>query len=323
MRIALVGHLEKTPVEGTRRTLLELNRWLSRLHEVRVFRISSSLDMIRCISFKPDILHAVIGPSTLTSFLALRLWKLTALPKAIVVSATHFTLEDARLANRILKPDAILTQAESSLEKSKEVGWSAFFVPNGVDLLRFSPSSASQKLALRQEAGIPTGRRLLLHVGPIKYSRNVHWLTDLTSERSLLLILTRPTCEDDSELVENFVNRGAVVAKEFKPNVESIYQMADILVFPPTNPRSCVETPLSVLEAMSCNLPIVSTRFGALPIIGEGVAGLHFVSTREELVQTSLRLEIDGEELHTREAVTRYSWDRIADRISEIYVEVL
>lgn len=323
MRICLVGHLEETPVEGTRRVLLELSRWLSRRFEVRTYRISSFRGMVQCCSFKPDVLHAVIGPSSVMSFLALRLWQMATRPRAIVITATHFTLRSVRMANWILRPDAILIQSEGARKKAEDVGWKDCFVPNGVDEKRFVPASDDEKSRLRKVTGLPEDRKTLLHVGPVKYSRNAHWLTDLPSEKCTLLILSRPSDPGDADLMRALTERGARIITEFMNDVERIYQVSDGLVFPPTDQRSCIETPLSVLEAMSCNLPIVSTRFGALPLIIEKADGMHFVEDREELVETSLRLGVDCVEPRTREAIQRYSWERITDRIADIYSKVL
>ena len=61
---------------------------------------------------------------------------------------------------------------------------------------------------------------------------------------------------------------------EYITHLEEIYALSDCYVFPTTDRRYCVEMPLSVLEAMSCNLPMLTTRFGALPGVFEEASGL-------------------------------------------------
>ena len=36
-------------------------------------------------------------------------------------------------------------------------------------------------------------------------------------------------------------------------------------MFSTVDPKACIETPLSVLEALSCNIPVITTKFGSLP----------------------------------------------------------
>ena len=64
--------------------------------------------------------------------------------------------------------------------------------------------------------------------------------------------------------------------------------MSDCYVFPTVHKKACIETPLSVLEAMACNLPIVSTRFGALPTIFNEGSGLFFTENVEHIPQILL-----------------------------------
>ena len=47
-------------------------------------------------------------------------------------------------------------------------------------------------------------------------------------------------------------------------NVQEVYQLADVYLFPVQEIENCIDIPLSVLEAASCNLPIVTTEYGEL-----------------------------------------------------------
>ncbi len=64
---------------------------------------------------------------------------------------------------------------------------------------------------------------------------------------------------------------GVLLITHYLPEIVELYQAADAYVFPvPPNPAdpSAIDLPLSVLEAAACNLPILATRFGALPDLG-------------------------------------------------------
>jgi glycosyltransferase involved in cell wall biosynthesis len=77
--------------------------------------------------------------------------------------------------------------------------------------------------------------------------------------------------------------------------------------------------PLSVLEAMSCNLPVVTTRFGALPRAVESGDGVIFVESRDELVKGVESIQDSHTEVNTRDKVLCYSWENIEVRLEEIY----
>jgi len=52
--------------------------------------------------------------------------------------------------------------------------------------------------------------------------------------------------------------------------IEEIYQLSDCYIFPITFEGGGISILLSVLEAMACNLPVVTTKFGGLPAIFKG-----------------------------------------------------
>jgi dTMP kinase len=55
------------------------------------------------------------------------------------------------------------------------------------------------------------------------------------------------------------------VIRRYLPDIERAYAEADVYVFPVTDQLGSIEVPLSVLEARASGVPVVCTRFGALP----------------------------------------------------------
>ena len=93
-------------------------------------------------------------------------------------------------------------------------------------------------------------------------------------------------------------------------------------VFPTTSRRYCVEMPLSVLEAMSCNLPVITTRFGALPRAFEAGGGLIFAEGEEALAAGVERVKA-GLRPNTRDKVLPLDWASIVDRLEQAYSDLL
>ena len=113
-----------------------------------------------------------------------------------------------------------------------------------------------------------------------------------------------------------------MIWKKYVENIEEIYALADCYVFPTTNSIGSIELPLSVLEAMSCNIPVVATRFGALPRVFQEDDGLIFADKEEDFFQGLERIR-NGTEVRNREKVLPYSWRNTALRLEKIYEELL
>jgi glycosyltransferase involved in cell wall biosynthesis len=117
-----------------------------------------------------------------------------------------------------------------------------------------------------------------------------------------------------------------MVITDYVEHIEELYALSDCYVFP-TNPKDrtkSIEGPLSVLEAMSCNLPVITTRFGALPrMFGESHDGLFFVDGDEDIPEIIDLLKTNRIKIKTREAVSSYSWERIGSRLNDIYIELI
>jgi glycosyltransferase involved in cell wall biosynthesis len=106
-------------------------------------------------------------------------------------------------------------------------------------------------------------------------------------------------------------------------SIEDIYNISNCYVFPTVNRKACIETPLSVLEAMACNLPVISTRFGALSEMFEAGGGLHFVSRQEDILGVLRSVRDSVEKATTREKVKVYSWEEVVRKLEMIYDELL
>jgi glycosyltransferase involved in cell wall biosynthesis len=86
------------------------------------------------------------------------------------------------------------------------------------------------------------------------------------------------------------------------------------------DPASAIDAPLSVLEAMACNLPIVTTPFGALPNMFKSGHGIYYGDTEERLLGL-VQLAVEERDCTTVEKVAPYSWDRAASMITETLTE--
>lgn len=183
----------------------------------------------------------------------------------------------------------------------------------GIDHDRYLPTT--DKMALRRKHGIPLKARTLLHVGHIRESRNIAWLLELKARMpDLCIILVGSTStERDAALYRQLVAVGVIVFNEYLADIHEIYQLADVYCFPVIEDDAAMETPLSVLEAMATNLPVVTTQFGRIPEQFREDADFRYVEDVNDIVK-ALECGFPAD-CKNRNKTLPYSWRSVADTL--------
>ena len=129
-----------------------------------------------------------------------------------------------------------------------------------------------------------------MHVGPLIKGRNQRSLLKIKNVR-ILLVLSLTNKSDDNE-IEKLEQENVTILKEYFENIEEIYQLSDAYIFPIFEGFHSIEIPLSVLEALSCNLPVITSRYGGglENFLKEG-DGLIFVDNFEQINDSILKLK--------------------------------
>jgi glycosyltransferase involved in cell wall biosynthesis len=201
----------------------------------------------------------------------------------------------------------------------QSLGVNSHFVPlGGVDLERFKPlRHLTERQALRSKYGIPQDRMVLLHVGHILPQRSLIDLLALASRSVHVVIVGSSSTERDPALESALAQGGAQVLSGYLPDIHELYQLSDAYVFPVTESQGAITMPLSVLEALACNLPVLTTRFGVLPELFNAEDGVFFYETIDEAGRLLESLPVAGMLLanHMRRAVAPYQWSQVAQRI--------
>lgn len=136
-------------------------------------------------------------------------------------------------------------------------------IPCGIDTRAFCPVS---KMFSKERMGISGARRVVLFIGRLTYEKGVHlireashWLSDV----QFWFIGDGPikwkasNCKFLGEISHRLISR--------------YVNAADILVLPSRSEG----TPISVLESLACETPVVCSRVGACPeLINDGVTGI-------------------------------------------------
>ena len=186
----------------------------------------------------------------------------------------------------------VLKQADAFSAISSEIAseWTSsgigsekiHLISNSVDTQRFVPVAPAQKIALRKKLDLPLDAKIAIYTGRLVSYKGLPLLlkvwSDIRHRHANVLLLLAGTggldihnCEDElkqfvkNNKLENFVRFTGAVA-----NVPEYLQASDIFVFPTENDAF----PSSIVEAMACGLPVITTPVGAIKtIVTDGETG--------------------------------------------------
>lgn len=186
------------------------------------------------------------------------------------------------------------------------------YLKTGVDTRRFCPVDPEQVIALKKKYGLDPSKKVVLHVGHLNEGRNVGALIALDPRYQAVLVtstLTRD--EQDRSLRERLLTCPHIrIFEDYLPEIQELYQLSDVYLFPVEEMGHCIDVPLSCLEAASCNKPVVTTAYGEMKsfINKEGFWQIdRFEPARlNALVEEALATK----DPHTRRYALDYDWQR-------------
>lgn len=207
-------------------------------------------------------------------------------------------------------------------------------IPNSVDTGRYRPVKPECKEALRRELELPLDHKIAIFTGRLVSYKGLPLLLEVWSKIydknpavTLLLLgtggLDIHNCEAELKayvaqhnLQETVRFTGAV------QNVEEYLQASDVFVFPTEDDA----LPSSLIEAMACRLPVVTTPVGAIKsIIINGRNGISVSPKNFQQLYDALVLVMKSKELSFE--LGRAGWHTVqehysADMVTKKYVEL-
>ena len=207
-------------------------------------------------------------------------------------------------------------------------------VPNGVDTDFYSPAHNSDKLSIRARLGLPPDCFLVVNVArldPVKDHFTAifaFWHLYKTYPNSrLLLVGDGPERSRILAFLHEHGLRSVVLSLGQQINTLPYYHAADCFLLTSLSEGM----PLTVLEAMSCALPVVSTACGAVPeIIEHGKTG--FVAPVRDDVALGKYLIYLARHPEQRDVMgnmgravclKQYTWSKVVCAYAEIYDHML
>lgn len=326
LKICLIGHYNvKHQDEGVRNIAFHIAEELLKKHKIMKLDVKDTIKNLRRIKrFNPEIIHYILSPTAIGLITAKFISSLNPSAKSIISAPHPDNLPKGRWMS-LFRPELVLVQSYQSEKMFHSMGYKTKFLPNGIDLEKFAPVSEDVKERLREKYNnLDTDKFIILHVGSIKSGRNLQVFKRIQKEDdNQVLVIGSTSTGMEEKAYQNLKENGCVVWTNYFKNIEECYALSDCYIFPTTDKFSCIEIPMSVLEAMSCNLPVITTRFGALPRIFEEGDGLIFVEKEEDFFKASEKIKNSDMEIKTREKILPYSWHRVVKRLEVIYDEPL
>jgi glycosyltransferase involved in cell wall biosynthesis len=198
-------------------------------------------------------------------------------------------------------------------------------IPNGIPLAQFAPDEVA-RARVRKEHGIPASAFVVGSVGRLVHEKNYPLLARamaplLGESTRLLLVGDGPTRADVEAAIPAGLARFVTLAGA-RSDVPA--QLAAMDAFALSSDTEGL--PLAVAEAMSCALPVVATRVGALASIVPDAVGALVNAGDERALSSELARLRDDATLRAKRASAarafareRFSLERMTDAYLDLY----
>ena len=255
----------------------------------------------------------------------------------VILSALHSTgwPDGVGRMNRMLTPitDGFIAVAENhghyQVQQEKFPAHKVFVIPNGVDTDRFQRDTAMRK-QWREQIGIPENAPAVGIVAALRPEKNHELFLNVAAEVQKAIPETHFVIAGDGPAISELRDLSKLlnIAEQTHflgsvSDIPGILSAVDLFALTSDNEAS----PVSILEAMSCSLPVVATDVGSVSqSVIEGRTGL-LVPTKQTAPATEAWLKIlQSPELASsmgiagREHVISYS---SLDSMTDSYVDLI
>jgi glycosyltransferase involved in cell wall biosynthesis len=297
------------------------NKDLPDLRHLPKNKLLFSVSFFRIIySFRPEMLvYIPSASSTLMSFIRLSLMALF-IPKSRALMVSLQERKHSRFSKgliSLIKPDQIVVLSRKEANYYKSMGFDCFVSPIGVETGKYLEINPSQKRRLREKLNLPIEGRIILHVGHINKGRNLEILKGLIDDGFHIVIVVSTRYESDLKLKSALEDIGYLFITSFIKDIEEYYQASDIYVFPVESATNAMEFPMSVLEAMSCNLPVLTTRFGGIESFLAETDWIKYFESENELRKKILTIPQDTECENRNLVLSKFAWSNVVSNLFE------
>ena len=260
--------------------------------------------------------------SSNTFFSIIRILILSLFTNAKLYSIFVMRYELNKIAKKLLKfsKTNIICFSNESFSYYKNIidEKKVLYLKAGVDTNQFVPVNSSIKQQLRNKYGFLPNDKIILHVGHLHSGRNINEFLKISDNYKVILVISSITSQD-IELKEKLSEKSNIfIFDDYYKNIQELYQIADVYLFPVIKKHNCIDVPLSVMEACSCNIKILTTKYGELKEFNEH-EGFHFIKENDfDNINELLNNVFNEKKCNTREMVLDYDWNNSIEKLKYI-----
>ncbi|OGX19210.1 MAG: hypothetical protein A2Y04_00120 [Omnitrophica WOR_2 bacterium GWC2_45_7] len=292
--------------------------------QLRKFLIGHKIDILHTHNYKSDIIGALAVQcgrvplvTTAHGYTEMNR-KVSAYEKLDRWVVRHFFKKVAVVTDKIL----------SDFPSDKRV-----VIANGLDIKQFQ-KNASQRKAVRERYGIQNDEMVIATVGRLSVEKNQAMLVEAASRLTkkfpnvrFLIVGAGPEEQQLRRLITEKKLERQVILTGFIKDMPSVYSAIDIFVL-----TSLTEgIPLTILEAMAANVPVVATRVGGIPdLIEDEKTGLLVESRNvaELCAQLETLISDASKRNELAESASRYvrshfSQEKMVEGYRKVYEEIV
>jgi glycosyltransferase involved in cell wall biosynthesis len=222
--------------------------------------------------FKPDVLiYLPFCSGTLASYIRFKILCYYAhKAKKIFISLQPKQLKSwQKWIVQFIKPEFALTPSPELKEFWDSINTKNQLFPLVVDLSKFKPlADIERKAELRRKYNLPVSPYIISHMGHLNNGRNLETLIPLQNAGYQVIIIGSSSTPEDAlgpeSIKRKLTDSGIIIIEKYLENIEEIFQLSDLYVFPVIEKCGSIGLPLSILEARACGLPVLITDFGSV-----------------------------------------------------------
>ncbi|MCW3979092.1 MAG: N-acetyl-alpha-D-glucosaminyl L-malate synthase BshA [Candidatus Bathyarchaeota archaeon] len=291
-----------------------------------MFRVSQQHEL--------DLLHVHYAIPHATAALLAR--GITGVPYVVTLHGSDVTIlgsDPSYLAvntHSVEEADAITAVSSFMAEEAHErlgIRKEIKVIPNFVDAERFSPAPCE---VVERNNGRDVVVTHVSNFRPVKRVQDLVYAMSIVAKEApgtrLMLVGDGPERHGVERLIDRLDLRGHVLLTGYRSDVPNLLRCSDVVVL-------CSETesaPLTLLEGMSCGLPVIATSVGGIPEIVDDEANGFLVPPKhpEAIAEKILELNANRElrtrlgEAARRTVLKRYTADNVVSQYEETYEKV-
>ena len=331
MKILLIGDTSGNPDEGMKKVSYRLCEQLNKFENCQVKFISlKEVIQNRRQYNNTDIIHFMSGPTWRTFIYGWVIKKILHKTPLTLMSFIHpkwSKLTD--MSFKFFHPDAAIVQTKKwRMKVQQKVKFIGEIPLAGINLKKFHTANEIKKKALKVELNLPLDKIILLHVGHLNTGRNLSVLKQFKSSKTVYpVVIGSSTVSANNDLVNSLERSGVKIIKGYIPEIEKFYMAADCYIFPTIDANFAIQIPLSVLEALACNVPVISTPYEALPnYVTENPPFINYYDSFDRLednlknICSAFNYNDDSQ---VSEVLSKFGWATIASEIHSFYKRLL